>query len=49
MNKENKKKKENQGLVWPELIPGRLIKRYKRFITKRSWINGWIFWRSLEN
>ena len=33
MDTENKKKKENQGLAWPELIPGRLIKRYKRFLA----------------
>ncbi len=27
------KQKEYRGLAWPELIPGRLIKRYKRFLA----------------
>ena len=33
MDIENEKLKENQGLTWPELIPGKLIKRYKRFLA----------------
>ena len=33
MDTEKLKRKEYQGLVWPELIPGRLIKRYKRFLA----------------
>jgi sugar fermentation stimulation protein A len=33
MDTKNKKKKENQGLTWPELIPGKLIKRYKQFLA----------------
>jgi sugar fermentation stimulation protein A len=33
MDTEKIKRKEYQGLVWPELIPGRLIKRYKRFLA----------------
>ncbi len=33
MDTEKIKRKEFRGLVWPELIPGRLIKRYKRFLA----------------
>ncbi len=33
MDTEKLKWNEYQGLVWPELIPGRLIKRYKRFLA----------------
>jgi len=33
MDTEKTKRKEYRGLVWPELIPGRLIKRYKRFLA----------------
>ena len=33
MQTENIKHKGYQGLFWPELIPGRLIKRYKRFLA----------------
>ncbi len=33
MDTEKIKQKEYQGLAWPELIPGRLIKRYKRFLA----------------
>ncbi len=33
MDTEKLKRNEYQGLVWPELIPGRLIKRYKRFLA----------------
>ena len=33
MDTEKIKRKEYRGLVWPELIPGRLIKRYKRFLA----------------
>ncbi|TFG91175.1 MAG: DNA/RNA nuclease SfsA [Syntrophobacterales bacterium] len=33
MDTEKKNRNEYQGLVWPELIPGRLIKRYKRFLA----------------
>ncbi|MDX2447410.1 MAG: DNA/RNA nuclease SfsA [Desulfobacterales bacterium] len=33
MDTEKIKQKEYQGLAWPELIPGKLIKRYKRFLA----------------
>lgn len=33
MTIEKKKRKEYQGLFWPQLIRGRLIKRYKRFLA----------------
>jgi len=33
MDTEKIKREEYQGLIWPELIPGRLIKRYKRFLA----------------
>jgi sugar fermentation stimulation protein A len=33
MGTETKKGKEYQGLAWPELVTGRLIQRYKRFLA----------------
>jgi len=33
METEKIKQKGCQGLVWPEMIPGRLLKRYKRFLA----------------
>jgi len=33
METKPQKWKEDRGLTWPELIPGRLIKRYKRFLA----------------
>ena len=33
MSNEKRKGKKYQGLTWPELLPGRLIQRYKRFLA----------------
>jgi hypothetical protein len=31
--KKNRKSEKEQGIEWPALIPGTLMKRYKRFLA----------------
>ena len=37
---EKKKDAASEGLHWPELIPGKLVKRYKRFLADVALENG---------
>ncbi len=38
--KKGKKQSDSPGLAWPELIPGTLVKRYKRFMADVTLENG---------